>query len=74
VVAEAIERQLLGRETDNVTRLRARRIGIETTGEDPIEFSLDGEIASHDRLDVTVRRQAIPVRVGPAYDPDPSDS
>ncbi|PSP62560.1 diacylglycerol kinase [Halobacteriales archaeon QH_8_64_26] len=74
VVAEAIERQLLGRETDNVTRLQARRIGIETTGEDPIEFSLDGEIASHDRLDVTVRRQAIPVRVGPAYDPDPSDS
>ncbi|PSP76619.1 diacylglycerol kinase [Halobacteriales archaeon QS_3_64_16] len=73
VVAEAIERQLLGRETDNVTRLQARRIGIEATSENPIEFSLDGEIASHDRLDITVRHQAIPVRVGPAYDPDPED-
>jgi diacylglycerol kinase family enzyme len=73
VVAEAIEQQLLGRETDNVTRLQARRIAIETTGENPIEFSLDGEIASHDRLDVAACRQAIPVRVGPAYDPDPDD-
>lgn len=74
VLTEAIARQLLGRETENVTRLEARRIEIDATGDGPIEFSLDGEIATHDRLDVTVRRQAIPVRVGPTYDPDPADS
>ena len=74
VVAEAIERQLLGRETENVTGLRARRIEIDATGEGPIEFSLDGEIASHERLTLTVRERAVPVRVGPTYDPDPSDA
>jgi diacylglycerol kinase family enzyme len=74
VVTEAIARQLLDRETENVTRLEASHIEIDATGEGPIEFSLDGEIAIHDRLDVAVRRQAVPVRVGPTYDPNPDDS
>jgi diacylglycerol kinase family enzyme len=73
VVTEAIGRQLLGRETENVTRLQARRIDVEAAGDEPIEFSLDGEIADHDRLAVTVCERAVPVRVGPTYEPDPDD-
>ena len=74
VLTEAIVRQLIGHETEHVTRLKASHLTIEATGDDPIEFSLDGEIANHDRLDVTVRERAIPIRVGPTYDPDPDDS
>lgn len=74
VVTEAIGRQLLGRETENVTRLKASRIEVGATDRDSIEFSLDGEIANHEHLSITVRERAVPVRVGPTYEPMPSDS
>lgn len=73
VVTEAVARQLLGRETENVTRLKARNIEIKAAENESISFSLDGEIADHDRLEVTLCQRAVPVRVGPTYDPDPAD-
>ena len=71
-VAEAITQQLLGRDTEHVERFFARRLRI--VGHDrSIDFSLDGEISTHDELDLQVRPGALSMTVGPAYDPDPTD-
>ena len=71
-VAEAIGQQLLGRDTEHVDRFFARRL--EIVGHDrSIDFSLDGEISTHDELDLQVRPGALSMAVGPEYDPDPTD-
>ena len=71
-VAEAIAQQLLGLDTEHVTRLKAERIDIESrTG--TVDFSLDGEIYSRDRLTLAVRPAALSVCVGPDYDPAPTE-
>ena len=70
-VAEAIAQQLLGRDTEHVTHLTAERITIESRAE-TVDFSLDGEIYSRDRLTLTVRPAALSVCVGPDYDPAPT--
>jgi diacylglycerol kinase (ATP) len=69
-VAEAITQQLLGRDTEHVTHLKAEQLAIESrTG--TVDFSLDGEIYSRDRLTLTVRPAALSVCVGHDYDPAP---
>ncbi|EMA54278.1 diacylglycerol/lipid kinase family protein [Halococcus thailandensis] len=70
-VAEAIAQQLLGRDTEHVTRLDAERIEIESRA-DAVDFSLDGEIYRRDRLTLTVQPAALSVCVGPEYDPAPT--
>ncbi|WP_049997566.1 diacylglycerol/lipid kinase family protein [Halococcus sediminicola] len=71
-VAEAIAQQLLGLDTEHVTRLKAERIDIESrTG--TVDFSLDGEIYSRDRLTLAVRPAALSVCVGPEYDRAPTE-
>ena len=68
---EAIAQQLLGRDTEHVTRLKAERIAIESRA-DAVDFSLDGEIYRRERLTLTVRPAALSVCVGPEYDPAPT--
>jgi diacylglycerol kinase (ATP) len=70
-VAEAIAQQLLGRDTEHVTQLKAERIAIESRT-DAVDFSLDGEIYRRDRLTLTVRPAVLSVCVGPEYDPAPT--
>jgi len=70
-VAEAIAQQLLGRDTEHVTRLHAERLAIESRSE-TIDFSLDGEIYTRDSLPLRVRPGALSVAVGPDYEPDPT--
>jgi diacylglycerol kinase (ATP) len=69
VVAEAIGQRLLGRDTPGVTHLQASELHV--TAADPIRFSRDGELAEHDGLDLSVRANALDLRVGASYDPDP---
>jgi diacylglycerol kinase (ATP) len=73
VIPEAVARQLFGRETENVTRIKTRSLTVEAL-DGPVEFSLDGEMRSHDRLAITLYERALPVRVGPTYEPDPDVS
>jgi diacylglycerol kinase (ATP) len=70
-VAEAIAQQLLGRDTEHVTHLKAEHIDIESRTK-TVDFSLDGEIYSRDSLTLTVRPAALSVCVGPEYDPAPT--
>ncbi|EMA41249.1 diacylglycerol/lipid kinase family protein [Halococcus hamelinensis] len=70
-VAEAIVQQLLRRDTEHVTQLRAERLAIESRSS-AIDFSLDGEIYTRNRLDLRVRSEALSVCVGTDYEPDPT--
>lgn len=72
LVTEAIGQQLLGRDTEHVTRMNARRLTVVGT-EAAIDFSLDGEIHTADRLDLRVLPGALSVRVGAEYDPTPTE-
>lgn len=72
MVAEAITQQLFRRDTENVTHLKAERLTIESTAGE-IDFSLDGEIHTRDRLGLRVRPAALTICVGPTYEPDPPD-
>lgn len=70
-VTEAIAQQLLGRDTEHVTHLRAERLDIESKA-GTVDFSLDGEIHARDRLTLSVRPAALSVCVGPDYEPEPA--
>jgi len=69
LVAEAIGHRLLGQETDGVTHLRASELTV--SGPEPITFSRDGELATHESLHLRCRPQTLSLRVGPDYDPEP---
>jgi YegS/Rv2252/BmrU family lipid kinase len=71
LVAEAISHRVFGRKTDGVFHVQADSLSV--TGQDgPITFSRDGEVGEYERLDLSIRRRALDLRVGPTYDPDPT--
>ncbi|RJS97435.1 diacylglycerol kinase family protein [Halococcus sp. IIIV-5B] len=70
-VAEAIAQQLLRRDTEHVTRLQAERLTVESRS-GAIDFSLDGEIYTRNRLDLRVRSGVLSVCVGADYEPNPT--
>jgi len=69
LVAEAIGHRVLGRETPGVTHLQARDLTI--SGPEPITFSRDGELATHETLRLHNEPRTLSVRVGPEYEADP---
>ncbi len=68
---EAAAHRLLGEETDGVVHFRAGELHVASDGDEPITFSRDGEIATHERLDFRMLPGALDVRVGDAYEPTP---
>ncbi|KAA9398809.1 diacylglycerol kinase family lipid kinase [Haloarcula sp. CBA1130] len=70
LVAEAIGQRLLALDTDGVTHVRADEITVDGHGE-PITFSRDGELSTHETLPLSVRETALTLRVGPGYEPTP---
>ena len=69
LVAEAIGHRLLGQETDGVTHIQASELTV--SGPEPITFSRDGELATHESLRLRCRPQTLSLRVGSDYDPEP---
>ena len=69
LVAEAIGHRLLGQETDGVTHIQASELTV--SGPEPITFSRDGELATHESLHLECRPRTLSLRVGPDYDPEP---
>ncbi|QZX98821.1 diacylglycerol/lipid kinase family protein [Halobaculum rubrum] len=72
MAVEAAVHRLLGGGTEGVTHFRAAELHVESDGE-PITFSRDGELATHERLDFRTLPEALDVRVGDAYEPDPEN-
>ncbi|WP_435317743.1 diacylglycerol/lipid kinase family protein [Haloarchaeobius sp. TZWSO28] len=71
MVAEAIGHRLLGQDTPGVTHISASELTV-AGHEGPITFSRDGELSEHSELTLSVRPEALELRVGPGYDPSPA--
>ena len=71
MAVEAALHRLLGEETAGVTHFRASDLHVAGGEGEPITFSRDGEVATHDRLDFRTLPGALDVRVGEAYVPHP---
>ncbi len=67
----ALGRLLAGEETA-MHRFRAPALSIESLDDEPIQFSLDGEMVSTPSLDIAIDRQRLSLFVGEAYDPEPT--
>jgi YegS/Rv2252/BmrU family lipid kinase len=70
LVAEAIGQRLLALDTDGVTHVRAKEITVDGH-DDPLTFSRDGELSTHETLSLSVRERALTLRVGAGYEPNP---
>lgn len=70
-IEEAAMHRLFGRDTEHVRHLQASQLRIVGRDEAPIDFSLDGELNSDERMVLYARPRALSVRVGPAYESEP---
>ncbi|MDS0258299.1 YegS/Rv2252/BmrU family lipid kinase [Haloarcula sp. S1CR25-12] len=71
LMSEAIVERLLGRESEYITRFRARSLSIEVHHPASVRFSLDGEILQEQRLSFSNRPRTLSVAVGETYRPGP---
>jgi diacylglycerol kinase family enzyme len=71
VVSEAATERLFGGSGDHIYQLKTPALTVRSADDDPVAFSLDGEmITSHEaRIETLPGRVTMPV--GEAYDPDP---
>ncbi|WP_227380753.1 diacylglycerol/lipid kinase family protein [Haladaptatus halobius] len=74
LLTEAATQRLFGQETEHVTQLTTEQLEITSQQDKDIEFSLDGEIRTHQQLSLSVRPQELEVIVGTKYCPEPTDN
>lgn len=72
MLTEAAIQRFFGGETEHVTHITSEHLEIKHQQEEPIEFSLDGEISTHKQLSLHVRPRALEIVVGPEYTPEPT--
>lgn len=70
LLTEAAAQRLFGAETEHVTQFTSKHVEI-TSQQNNVEFSLDGEIRTHQQLSLRVRPQALEIVVGEEYRPEP---
>lgn len=73
LVGETAVAELFGEDAEAVRRLRTPAMDVSVHGDEPVEFSLDGEIEEWTDLSMTTRHRAVPVHVGEEYEPDPDE-
>jgi len=71
LVGEAALDRLLGSETAYISRFKAADLSVSVLGDEPGNFSLDGEMVSTRALSVSVRERALRLNVGEGYEPHP---
>ncbi|MFP8957220.1 diacylglycerol/lipid kinase family protein [Natrialbaceae archaeon A-CW3] len=71
VLGDAALEQLFGRDAAHIVNHRVPTVTIERLGEQPITYSLDGEVLETDRLVLETKPASVPVVVGDEYRPDP---
>lgn len=70
LVAEGVAHRLLGQQTDGVTHFQTDELRVSAA--DPITFSRDGEVATHEELLLFAKPRALSLRVGADYDHAPA--
>lgn len=68
ILAEATAHRLFGRDTEHVRHLKATQLEIRGLEGEPITFSLDGELNTHEELVLHANPQSLTVCVGPSYE------
>ncbi|WP_101294604.1 diacylglycerol/lipid kinase family protein [Halegenticoccus soli] len=71
LAGQAAVQRLFGGETEHITRLKAPELSLDVLGDEPIRFSLDGEMIAADRLAAETRAGGLDVCVGESYEPHP---
>ncbi|WP_255170319.1 diacylglycerol/lipid kinase family protein [Natrononativus amylolyticus] len=71
LVGEAALERLFGREADHIVRRRVPSLSVESLGERPVEYSLDGEMLEATALSLETEPSTLTVIVGKSYEPDP---
>ncbi|MHC3438240.1 diacylglycerol/lipid kinase family protein [Natrialbaceae archaeon A-gly3] len=71
LVGKAVLEGLFNRENTHVLRRRTPSMTVESVDDDPVEYSLDGEILETERLTLETVPSALEVVVGERYRPDP---
>ncbi len=69
LLTEAAIQRFFGGDTEHVTHFTAEHLEITNQQGRPVEFSLDGEMSTHQQLSLHVRPHAVDVVVGPEYIP-----
>lgn len=73
LLTEAAIQRWFGEGTEHVTRFTSEHVDITSQQDNGVEFSLDGEIRTHQQLSLGIRAQALEMVVGPEYIPEPGD-
>ncbi|WP_433625710.1 diacylglycerol/lipid kinase family protein [Halomicrococcus sp. NG-SE-24] len=71
LLSETTAHRLFGSETEHVTSLKAPRLDIAAEDDEPVQFSLDGEMGAWKELTLGVRSRVLELPVGPKYEPVP---
>ena len=71
VLAELASHRVLGRDTEHVRHVQASQVAIRGLGDDPITFSLDGELSTNDELVLYTDPQSLTVCVRSSYEDTP---
>lgn len=70
-LVEYVEQRLFQWKTDHVSEVHARRLDFESRDGESVTFSLDGEIREFEAVTLDARQDALEVKVGEDYDPNP---
>jgi len=73
LIKDQLLERLLDTESEDITRFQAPSLELRVQGDDPISFSLDGEIVHAQSLELTTRARCMRTAVGDGYDPTPGD-
>jgi len=73
-LVEYVEQRAFQWETDHVTELHARRLDFESRDGEAVTFSVDGEIREFEEVTLDARQEALEVKVGEDYDPNPEET
>jgi YegS/Rv2252/BmrU family lipid kinase len=72
VVSEAASERLFGGSGEHIYRLATPGLSVRSIDDDPVSFSLDGEIITSHEADIETLSGRVRMPVGEAYDPDPA--
>jgi YegS/Rv2252/BmrU family lipid kinase len=70
-LVEYVEQRLFQWKTDHVSEVHAQRLDFESLDGESVAFSLDGEIREFEQVTLDARQDALEVKVGEDYDPNP---
>ena len=72
VVSEAASERLFGGSGEHIYRLATPGLSVRSIDDDPVSFSLDGEMITSHEADIETLPGRVRMPVGEAYDPNPA--